>query len=129
MSWPFRYQYRFGAQPTERFDCSENQRWVSIDCIPRNVIDQVGFEDHGFASNVDREQAKACGEDLIKRLRILLCMEDRNSRSVRSLIEMILGQKKRSRDRRASRESRAANKKVPTGEAHYSTPKADKARE
>ena len=55
-------------------------------------------------------------------------MEDRNSRSLQSLIGMIFGQKKRSRDRCASRQSGAPNKKISTSNTQTVTPKADKAR-
>ena len=82
---------------------------MGVDCIARNVIDQVGLEEHRLASDVDREEAEARGENLVKLLGVLLCMEDRNSGSLRSLIRMIFGQKKRSGDRRASRQSRAPN--------------------
>ncbi len=101
---------------------------MGIDCVARNVIDQVGLEDHRLASDVDREEAETCGEDLIKLLGVLLCIQDRNSRSLRSLIRMIFGQKERSCDRRASRQSRAANKKVSTSKAHSATPNASNAR-
>ena len=74
--------------------------------------------------HVDREEAKTRGKDLVELLGVLLCMEDRNSRSLRSLIGMILGQKKRSRDRCASRQSGAPNKKISTSKAQRVTPKA-----
>ena len=45
---------------------------MGIDCVARNVIDQIGFEDHRLASDVDREEAETCGEDLIKLLGVLL---------------------------------------------------------
>src|SRR5271165_5041633 len=124
MSWSLSDQHGFGAQPTERFDCGEDQQWLGINCIARNVIDQVGLEDHGLASHVDWEQAKTRGEGLVKLLGILVCIQDRNSRSLRALVRMIFGQKKRTRDGRASGQSGAANKKVPTRKAHCATPKA-----
>jgi hypothetical protein len=45
---------------------------VGIDCVARNVIDQVGLEDHGLAADVDREEAKPYGEGLVKLLGVLL---------------------------------------------------------
>jgi len=59
---------------------------VGVDCIARNVIDQIGFEDYGLASDVKREEAEARGEDLVKLMGVLLSIEDRNSRSLQSLI-------------------------------------------
>ena len=35
-----------------------NNGWVLI-VLPGNEIDQVGLEDYGFASDVDREEAKS----------------------------------------------------------------------
>ena len=101
---------------------------MGVDCVARNVIHQIGLEDHGLACHVDREEAKTCGKELVELLGVLLCMEDRNSRSLRSLIGMILGQKKGSRDRCASRQSSAPNKKISTSNTQTVTPKADKAR-
>src|SRR5271165_3469116 len=101
---------------------------MGIDCISRNVIDQVGLEEHRLASDVYRKEAEACGENLIKLMGVLLSIEDRDSGSLRSLIRMIFGQQKRSCDRRASSESSAANKKVSTGKAHSVTPNACNAR-
>ena len=45
---------------------------MRVDCIARNVIDQVGLEDHRLASDVDREEAESRGEDLVKLLGVLL---------------------------------------------------------
>ena len=64
---------------------------MRIDCIARNVIDQIGLEDYRLTSDVDREEAEACGEDLIELLGVLLHMEDRNSGSLQPLIRMIFG--------------------------------------
>ena len=97
---------------------------MGVDCVARNVIDQIGLEEHRLASDVDREEAKTRGEDLVELLGVLLCMEDRNSGSLRPLIRMIFRQKKRSGDRCASRQSGAANKEVSTGKAHSVTPNA-----
>ena len=85
---------------------------MGVDCIARNVIDQIGLEDYRLASDVNREEAEARGEDLIKLMGVLLSIEDRNSGSLRSLIRMIFGQKKRSGDRCASSQSRASNQEV-----------------
>src|SRR5208337_2737900 len=101
---------------------------MGIDCIAWNVVDQVGLEQHRLASDVNRKKAEACGENLIKLMGVLLSIEDRDSGSLRSLIRMIFGQEERSSDRRASRQSRAANKKVSTGKAHSVTPSACNAR-
>src|ERR1019366_3887840 len=122
MSWSLGYQHGFGAQPAERFGCGEDQQWMSIDCVARNVIDQIGLEDYRLALDVDREEAKARGEDLVKLLRVLLRIEDRDSGSLRSLIRMIFGEEEWSGRRRASSQSRAANKKVSTGDDHCPTP-------
>src|ERR1035438_2629995 len=99
---------------------------MGIDGVARNVIDQIGLEDHCLAADGDREKAKTCSEYLVKLLGVLLCIQDRNSRSPRSLVRMIFGQKKGRCDRRASRQSRAADKKISAGNAHTITPKADK---
>jgi hypothetical protein len=39
---------------------------MRVDCIARNVIDQVGFEDHGLALDVERKETEARGEDLVE---------------------------------------------------------------
>ena len=59
---------------------------MGIDGIPRNVIDQIGLEDYRLAEDVDRKEAKTCGEYLVKLLGVVLCIQDRNSRSLRSSI-------------------------------------------
>ena len=51
-----------------------------------NVIDQIGLEDYGLISGVDRKKAKTIGEDLIQLLGVLRGMENRNSRSIRSSV-------------------------------------------
>jgi len=109
MSWSLGYQHGFRAQPAERFGRCEDEQWVGIDCVARNVIHQIGLEDHGLACHVDREEAKTYGKELVEFLGVLLCMEDRNSRSLWSLIGMMFGQKERSSDRRTCRHSGAAN--------------------
>jgi hypothetical protein len=86
MSRSFGYRHGLGAQAAERFGCGEDQQWMGIDGIPRNVIDQIGLEDYRLASDVDRKEAKTCGEYLVKLLGVLLCIQDRNSRSLRSSI-------------------------------------------
>src|ERR1017187_11006460 len=101
---------------------------MGIDCIAGNVVDQVGLEQHRLAPDVDREEAKARSEDLVKLLRVLRCMEDRDSGPLRSLIRMIFGQKKRSGDRCTSRQSGGPNKKISAGKAHSITPNACNAR-
>jgi len=64
---------------------------MGVDCIARNVIHQIGLKNHGLAGHVDREEPKAYGKELVELLRVLLCMENRDSGSPRSLIGMILG--------------------------------------
>ena len=56
---------------------------MRVDCIARNVIDQIGLEDYGLASDVDREEAKTRGDDLVELVGVLRCIEDRNSGSLR----------------------------------------------
>src|SRR5271157_1001610 len=97
---------------------------MGIDCVARNVIDQVGFEDYGLVLDVDREEAQTRGQDLLKLLGVRLCMKNCDSGSFQSPIGMILGQKKRSGDRCASRKGGASNKKISTGKAHSVTPNA-----
>ena len=128
MSWPLGYHHGFSAHPAERFGRGEDQQRVRIDCIARKVIDQVGLEDHRLAADVDREESKTGGEDLVQLLGVLLDMENRNSGSLRPLIRMIFGQKKRSRDGSASSHRGAPDKELSTSKAHKVTPKADKAR-
>ena len=99
---------------------------MGVDGVEWNVIDQVGLEDYGHISDVDRKKAKTIGEDLIQLLGVLLGMENRNSRPIRSPVRMIFGQKKGSCDRRASSQGRGANQKIPASNPHTITPKADK---
>src|SRR5208337_3243282 len=101
---------------------------MGIDCIAWNVVDQVGLEQHRLASDVNRKEAEACGENLIKLMGVVLSIEDRDSRSLRSLIRMIFGKKKRSGDRCTRRQGSGPNKKVSTGKAHSVTPNACNAR-
>ena len=100
---------------------------MGIYCIARNVIDQIGLEDYRLASDVDREETEARGENLVELLGVLLRMEDRNSRSLRSLRQTKFGKKKGGGDCCASSQSHAANKEVPPGEVHCATPNADRA--
>src|SRR5664280_1166844 len=109
MSWTLGYQHGLSAQAAERFCRSEDQQWVGIDCIAGNVIAEVGCEEHFLASDINRKETEACGENLIKLLGVLLRIEDRDSGSLRSPIRMIFGQKERSGDRCARRQSGAAN--------------------
>ena len=99
---------------------------MGVDGVAGNVIDQIGLEDYGLISDVDRKKAKTIGEDPIQLLGVLLDTENRNSGPIRSLVGMIFGQKKRSCDRRASRQRRAPNKKISASNAHTVTPKTDK---
>ena len=59
---------------------------MGIDGVAGNVIDQVGLEDHGLISDVDRKKAKTIGEDLIQLLGVVLGLENRNSGSIRSSV-------------------------------------------
>ena len=59
---------------------------MGIDGVAGNVIDQIGLEDYGLISDVDRKKAKTIGEDLIQLLGVLRGMENRNSRSIRSSV-------------------------------------------
>ena len=79
MSWPLGHDHGLSAQASKRFGCGKYQQWVGVDCIARNVVDQVGLEDYRLASDVDRKEAQTGGEDLIKLLGVLLCVQDRNS--------------------------------------------------
>ena len=99
---------------------------MGVDGVAGNVIDQIGLEDYGLISDVDRKKAKTIGEDLIQLLGVLLGMENRNSGPIRSLVGMIFGQKKGSCNCRASRQRRAPNKKISASNAHTVTPKTDK---
>src|SRR5271165_1051579 len=101
---------------------------MGIDCIAWNVVDQVGLEQHRLASDVNRKEAQASGENLIKLMGVLLSIEDRDSRPLRSLIRMVFGQKKRSGERCTSRQGGGPNKKISAGKAHSVTPNACNAR-
>ncbi len=101
---------------------------MRVDCIARNVIDQIGFEDYRLASDVDWEESETRGNDLIELLGVLLDMEDSYSGSLRPSIRMIFGQKKRSRYRCARSQSRASNQEFSTSKAHCFTPNASNAR-
>ena len=50
----------------------ENQQWMGIDCIARNVVDQVGLEQHPLASDVNRKEAETRSEDLVELMGVLL---------------------------------------------------------
>src|SRR5271165_7493386 len=101
---------------------------MGIDDIARYVIDQIGLEDYGLVSDIDRKESKTRGDDLVELVGVLRCIKDCNSGPLRPVIRMILGQKERSCDRRASSQSHAANKEVSPGEVHCATPNADRAR-
>jgi len=101
---------------------------MCIDCVARNVIDQIGFENYGPVLDVYQEEAQTRGQDLLKLLGVLLCMKNCDSGSFQSPIEMILGQKKGSGNRCASRQGGGPNKKISAGKAHSVTPNASNAR-
>ena len=52
---------------------------MGVDGVAGNVIDQIGLEDYGLISDVDRKKAKTIGEDPIQLLGVLLDMKNRNS--------------------------------------------------
>src|SRR5208337_5072127 len=60
------------------------EQWMRVDCVFRNVIDQIGLEHYGLVSDVDREESKTQRDDPVEFVGVLRCMEDRNSRSLRS---------------------------------------------
>src|SRR5271165_6968143 len=96
---------------------------MRVDCIARNVIDQIGLEDYGLISDVDREEMKTRSDDLVKLVGVLRCIKDCNSGPLRPVVPMILGQKERSCDRRASSQSHAANKEVSPVTTPFLLPK------
>ena len=59
---------------------------MGIDGVARNVIDQIGLEDYGLISDVERKKPETIGEDLIQSLGVLVSMENCNSRSIRSSV-------------------------------------------
>ena len=91
---------------------------MRVDCIARNVIDQIGLEDYRLASDVDWEESETRGNDLIELLGVLLDMEYSYSGSLQPSVRMIFGQKKRSRYRCARSQSRASNQEFSTSKAH-----------
>src|SRR5664280_2364709 len=97
---------------------------MGIDRISRNVIDQIGLQNHRLASHIDWEEAETCGKNLIKLLGVLLRIEDRDSGSLRSLIRMVFGQEEGSGDRCARRQSCAPDNEFSSGNAHSGTPNA-----
>jgi len=60
---------------------------MRVDCIARNVIDQIGLEDYGLISDVDREEPKTRGDDLVELLGVLRCIKDCNSGPLRPVAE------------------------------------------
>ena len=68
MSWALGHYDRSGAHAPERFGCCDDQERVGIDCVAWNVIDQVRFEDDSLASDVDRKETEACGDELDMRI-------------------------------------------------------------
>ena len=42
---------------------------MGVDRIAGNEIDQVGLEQDGLAANVDWEESKSCGKELVKLLK------------------------------------------------------------
>jgi len=52
---------------------------MGIDGVAGNVIDQIGLEDYGLASDIDRKEPQTGREDLIKLLGVVLCVQDGNS--------------------------------------------------
>ena len=82
---------------------------MGVDRIAGNEIDQVGLEDYGLASDVDREEAKRRRKELVELLRVLVRIEDRDAGTFQSVIRMELGQEEGSRDDGACRQSSASN--------------------
>src|SRR4029077_6684238 len=79
VSWALRDNHTFSAHASKEFGCSEHQCRVSVDCIARNVVDQIGLEHDCLALNVDRKEPKTRGEYLINALGISLDVENRNA--------------------------------------------------
>ncbi len=49
---------------------------MCIDHVPREIVDQVGFEDYRFSSNIERKESQTGREDLIYLLGVLVGVED-----------------------------------------------------
>src|SRR5712675_769208 len=62
VSWSLRDNHTFSPHASKRFGCGEHQYWVSVDCIARNVVDQIGLEHDCLVLNVDRKEPKTRGE-------------------------------------------------------------------
>ena len=52
---------------------------MGIDCIARNVIDQIGLQDHRLALDVDRKESQTGSEYLVNLLGVLLYVQDCDS--------------------------------------------------
>ena len=79
MSGPLGHNHTFTAHASKRFGCGQYQRWVGVDCIAGDVVDQIGLKDDSLALNANPKEPKTGGEDLVNPLRILLDVQDRDS--------------------------------------------------
>src|SRR6516165_458566 len=128
MSWPLGHDHGLCSHASERFGRSEHKQWVRVDCIAGSVVHQIWFEDYPLAEDVDWKESQAGPEDLSKLLRVPLCMQDRNPRAPRSLIEVIFRQQKRSGVRGPSSQGHAPDEEVAASKVHDVTPRSDNAR-
>jgi hypothetical protein len=79
MSWPLGHDHVLSAQEAKRFGCGKYQHRVRVDGIAGSVVHQIGLQDYGLASDIDRKEPQTGREDLIKFLGVVLCVQDRNS--------------------------------------------------
>jgi hypothetical protein len=71
---------------------------VGIDGVPWLVIDQIGFEHHRLATDIELEKPQSLSENLIKSLRVPLRVQDCDPRSLRAAIDAVFRQEKGSRN-------------------------------
>jgi len=79
MSWSLGHHHGARAHPAKRFGSSKNQQCVRVDGIARNVIDQIGLEDHRLAPDINRKLPQALRQDLVNPLRVAIHMQNRDS--------------------------------------------------
>jgi len=110
MSRPLGHHYRLSSQAAECRRSGQHQHRVRVDGIPREVIDQIGLEQHRLAAEVERKKPQPLAENLVKLLGVLFRVQDRDSRSLGALVEVIIGQEKGSGNRRTGGQRRTSNK-------------------
>src|SRR5260370_6544825 len=88
---PLADEYSCGPQATKALDRSGNKKWMRVDVVSRDVINEVRFEENGLSSNIQMEQIQAVPQDLFQILRVRFRGKNRHSGPWPSSIDVVFG--------------------------------------